>query len=396
MNRWIPITLWIMVAILGGMIYWKSKQNAQQMEVGKVFVEVPWKHLPDVPRFELVDQQGETFSSERLDGRVYAVSFFFATCPTICRDLNAQVQRLQQQSRNIDMSFLTISVDPEHDTPEILKRYAADYGAEPPRWYFLTGPLHRIKELGEHALRVSIAKEIHTDNIVLVDKWGRYRDRFKWDDPYDMQRFIRVAGELAAEMQPPLNQKFSTRNALAGVIPQNWDDVPWVREFHLTERSGQPFFSRDLTGQVWIASFFFSNCTGICVPQNQYLAGLRGRLSGEVPLVSITTDPANDTVERLREYAEQLRAPRETWWFLTGNEKLIRRIGSEFFKAEIGGDHHSSQLYVVDKWGRVRGDFDWRDAAEEVRMLQLITELQSEAKPLTIVPAPKRQTPIEE
>ncbi len=396
MNRWIPITLWIMVLILGGLIYWKSKQNEQQMEVGKVFVEVPWKQLPDVPRFELVDQRGETFSSERLDGRVYAVSFFFATCPTICRDLNAQVQRLQQQSRNIDMSFITISVDPEHDTPEILGRYAADYGAEPPRWYFLTGPLHRIKELGEHALRVSIAKEIHTDNIVLVDKWGRYRDRFKWDDPYDMQRFIRVAGELANETAPPLEQMVSTRNAMAGVVPQNWDDVPWIREFHLTERSGQSFFSRDLTGKVWIASFFFSNCMGICVPQNQYLAGLRGRLSDDVQLVSMSTDPANDTVERLRDYADQLRAPKESWSFLTGNEKLIRRIGSEFFKAEIGGDHHSSQLYVVDKWGRVRGNFDWRDAAEEVRMMQLITELQSESKPATLLPVPKPQATIDE
>jgi protein SCO1/2 len=289
------------------------------------------------------------------------------------------------------MSYVTISVDPEHDTPEILSRYAADYGAEPPRWYFLTGAIHRIKELGEHALRVSIAKEIHTDNIILVDKWGRYRDRFKWDDPYDTQRFTKVAAELAKETAPPLLATVHTRNALAGVVPADWGKVPWIREFHLTQSDERPFFSRDLTGQVWVASFFFTTCTGICVPQNQYLAGLRSRLDADVPLVSITTDPQHDTPERLRDYADGLHAPRENWKFLTGDASLIRRIGSEFFRAQVDGDHHPSRLYVVDKWGRVRGSFDWQQPAAEISLLQLVGELKAETVPRTIVPPPRAQ-----
>ncbi len=176
---------------------------------GAALVDVPWKHLPNVPPFELTQQDGEKFNSASFAGKPYAVSFFFASCPSICRDLNAQVKRLNDQLRNEDIGFVSISVDPENDTPEVLSRYASDYGATPDRWVMLTGQMYKVKEIGEQIFRVIVDKDQHTDNILLVDKWGRYRDRFKWDDPYDMKRFVTVAKELAAETEPPLDAKFT-------------------------------------------------------------------------------------------------------------------------------------------------------------------------------------------
>lgn len=391
MRRVIPIALWILVGVMLLAIWLRSWEVPPPLVVGRVFENVPWKHLPDVPRFQLTDQTGADFGSEQLDGRVYAVCFFFATCPSICRDLNRQVQRLNEQLSGVEISFLSITVDPDNDTPDVLHRYAADFAAQPPRWFFLTGPMHRIKELGEHVFRVEVIdKENHTDNILLVDKWGRWRDRFVWDDAWDMKRFVRVAREAAQETAVPWDRSFDTRNVLAGKPPMDWKSVPWIREFFLTRSDESSFYSRDLTGDVWIANFFFTNCTGICVPQGEYLSALSERLPDHrVKFVSLTTDPQTDTPQRLAEYARRRRADPVRWYFCTGDPLLIRRIGEEFFRAPISGDHHSSRLFVVDRWGRVRGDFDWQDGMEEARMMRLINDLLAETEPRTLVPAPR-------
>jgi len=192
------LILWLAVLVVGGFMLVRTFSNSQQAAdlpdassehpPGAVIVDVAWKHLPSIDRFKLTDQNGDEFDSAKLAGKPYAVSFFFATCPSICRDLNAQVQRLNEQLKKTDLTFVSVSVDPENDTPEILNRYAQDFGATADRWAFLTGQMYQMKQLGEQQFRVVIDKEFHNDNVLLVDKWGRYRDRFKWDDPYDMKR----------------------------------------------------------------------------------------------------------------------------------------------------------------------------------------------------------------
>jgi cytochrome oxidase Cu insertion factor (SCO1/SenC/PrrC family) len=391
-RAWIPILLWTAVLVFGGWIFLNKGRTELKKEAAKierppangvVLVDVPWKYLPELGRFKLTDQTGADFDSASLSGRMTAVCFFFASCPSICRDLNRQVQRSSEQLKDLPLQFLSVSVDPERDTPEVLSRYAADYGAKPDRWRFLTGQLYRIKELGERTFRVDVNPETHTDNIFLIDKWGRYRDRFKWDDPADMKRFVETARAVDAESAPPLAEIVRTRNALAGVEPKNWDDVPWIREFFLTDQLGRKFYSRELTGEVWVASFFFSTCPGICPKQNQYLAGLQQRLGGRaVKFVSITTDPQTDSVEVLAETASRLRATPESWLFCRGEEKLTRRIAGEFFRAEAGGAHHTSRLFVVDRWGQLRGSFDWQQPEQEVQMLQLIDQCLGELEPV--------------
>ncbi len=349
---------------------------------GVAYQIVPWKHLQSVPRFSLTGQTGETFDTKKLAGQPYAVSFFFAECSTICRDLNKRIASVNEQLENTDMTFLSISVDPETDTPEVLARYARDFEATPDRWAMLTGPKHEIEELGDHVFRVNLTKEFHTDNILLVDKWGRWRDRFKWNDPYDMARFVKVAKQLAEETEPPLDQTFRTRNVMAGHEPSNITDVPWIREFHLTDSEDNPFYSRDLTGEVWIANFFFSTCPGICQQQNEYLSALTSRLTDHpAKIVSITTDPSTDTPDVLAAYARRFDADARDWTFLTGDDLTIRRTSGEYFGAHASDGHHSSLLFVVDKWGNVRGSFDWQKPEREVAMMELIDVLNPETVP---------------
>jgi cytochrome oxidase Cu insertion factor (SCO1/SenC/PrrC family) len=351
---------------------------------GAVIVDVPWKHLHHIDNFEMKNQNDEKFNTAQFSGdKPFLVSFFFATCPSICRDLNKQVARLNEQLKKEDVAFVTITVDPDRDTPEVLGRYAEDFGAVSPRWIFLTDQQYKIKEVGEQMFRVEVVDMAnHTDNIMLVDKWGKYRDRFKWDDPYDMKRLVKVVKEVAAETEPPLNEIVKTRNAMVGHEPIDLSTIQFLREFHLYTSDEKPFFSRDLTGEVWITNFFFTSCPTICKEQSKYLEGLQSRL-GDNPtkLVSITTDPATDLPAKLREYARSHNANSDRWLFLTGNEKAIPRISAEFFSAMGGTDHHSSELFVVDKWGNVRGRFDWQDAAQEVAMLGLVDELWQESRP---------------
>lgn len=390
MRRAIPIILWVLVAIAAWSIIAsrvatitpEQQPIEESTPPGIVLVDVPWEHLQDVDRFELTDQNGDNFDTAKLVGKPYVVSFFFATCPTFCLDLNKEIERINRSVKNVDMQFLTISVDPDKDTPEVLGKYAERFGAKPERWAFLTGDLYKIKEVGEHMFNVVIDKNTHTDSILLVDKWGRYRDRFKWDQPYDMKRFVKVAKELAAETEPPFGQTIKTRNAMAGHEPKDMNNVRWIREFHLTERSGEPFFSRQLTGEVWVGSFFFSSCPGICKKQNEYIRSLQKRLADKAPkFVSITTDSVNDTPQELRKYADGIGADSDNWLFLTGNSHLIERIGSEFFHAQASEGHHSSLFYVVDRWGDIRGSFDWQDIKEETEMIRLIDELRLEQRP---------------
>ncbi len=385
MNKIFPAILWLLVLACGGAAAYLTLNAPDRVATGTTgvaYIDAPWKHLPSISPFQLIDQTGAEFDSAKVAPRPMAVSFFFASCPTICRDLNRQVERLHEELKNEDILFVSISVDPENDTPEVLAKYASEFGAKPNEWVFLTGEPYKIKQIGQQDFRVVVDKETHTDNILLVDRWGRYRDRFKWDDPYDMKRFVQVAKDVLAEPAPPIDAIFRTRNVMAGVEPADLSSVPWIREFHLTNQDGAPFYSRDLTGQVWICSFFFTSCPGICIEQNAYLAGLQSRLKDHpASLVSITTDPTTDTPEKMKSYGRKIGADFDHWTFCTGPDLLIRRISAEFFRAHASGGHHSSQLYVVDRWGNVRGDFDWREPQGEIEMLQLIDRLNAEQQP---------------
>lgn len=407
----IPVTLWTLVAV-GLAVYFFNKPDGgsgrgleitssgvgqtepgdRDVPQGAAIVSIPWKHLPDVDRFKLTDHNGDKFDSADLNGRPYVVSFFFASCPSFCRDLNNELDRVNSALKNTDIQFLTITVDPENDTVEKLGQYAEGYDAKPDRWAFLRGQKHQLKEIGEHTFNVIVDRDTHTDNILLVDKWGRYRDRFKWDQPTDMKRFVKVAKQLAAETEPPLDESFETRNVLAGYEHPDLANVPWIRDFHLTERSGKKFFSRDLIGEVWIGNFFFSSCPGICKEQNKYLRDLQNRLGEKAPrVVSITTDPTNDTPAHLRDFAKSLATDAERWLFCTGDSHLIKRIGAEFFKLHSSGNHHSSELVVVDRWGDVRGKFDWQEPKQEIEMLKLVEQLRAEDRPQRPVDPPRKK-----
>jgi cytochrome oxidase Cu insertion factor (SCO1/SenC/PrrC family) len=149
--------------------------------------------------------------------------------------------------------------------------------------------------------------------------------------------------------------------------------------FTLTERSGKSFDSSTLAGKVWVVSFFYSNCPGPCLKQNQALAAAAAELADrDVRFVSITCDPAVDTPERLREYAARFQADPERWLFLTGNLDTIKEISGKQFLLNVDRQTHSERAIVIGRDGKIRDIFATLDPLEMQQMKKLLTELTEE------------------
>ncbi len=144
--------------------------------------------LGDLPDFKLIDQDGREFSKKNLLGKVTVVCFFFSRCETVCPPLMAAMRRFQTmlEEAKLDAQMVSISVDPDYDTPERLKKFAKKLGADLKRWHFLTGKIEEIRQLGQKGFRVVVGNpryegnlmEItHSSKLILVDQRGRIRAR---------------------------------------------------------------------------------------------------------------------------------------------------------------------------------------------------------------------------
>jgi protein SCO1/2/putative membrane protein len=143
-----------------------------------------------------------------------------------------------------------------------------------------------------------------------------------------------------------------------------------VGPFTLTERSGKTVSRDDLLGKVWVAHFFFTTCTGPCTKTLPAMRELQRRFAGkpDVRLVSITVNSSHDTLERLRQYADEVGADAPQWLFLTGDEEEVHRIiRTSFFQGvernpEATGSGqdvtHTPNLLVIDREGNINGYAD--------------------------------------
>ena len=159
--------------------------------------------------FSLTNQDGETFNSKNLEGKFYVTDFFFTTCPTICPDMSSQLQRVQKKYSNLD-DFLIIShtVQPEIDSPEVLKEYAELYEADTKRWIFLTGDKKTIYDLARKSYFAAVTEGdggvddfIHTENFVLVDKEKRIRGFYDGTSAKSVDQLIVDIEILAQEYE---------------------------------------------------------------------------------------------------------------------------------------------------------------------------------------------------
>jgi protein SCO1/2 len=136
--------------------------------------------LGTVPAFALTDQTGHPFGTRDLQGKVWVADFIFTACQGSCPLLTQKMALVAKRARQLgpELHLVSLTVDPERDTPERLAEYAARYGANPHKWSFLTGPMTAIQAAVVDGFKVGMGREkvgdfweiFHGEHLVLVDR----------------------------------------------------------------------------------------------------------------------------------------------------------------------------------------------------------------------------------
>jgi protein SCO1/2 len=150
---------------------------------GKEVTDTLWHHVANL---QLQNQLGEHISLDQEQGKVFIVDFFFTHCASICPILTRNMRKLQDglkiknEVKRVDTTFvrfLSLTVDPAHDSVPVIKKYADRYGVNPEVWWLLTGPKKTIYDFALNELKLGLQDSVsvdsnfvHTDYVALLDK----------------------------------------------------------------------------------------------------------------------------------------------------------------------------------------------------------------------------------
>lgn len=138
-----------------------------------------------VPKFDLINQNNQKITNESYKGKVYVLEFFFTRCPSICPKMNVSMLEIESKFfGNPNFGIVSITIDPDHDTPKILKEHAAFLGVKSSNWNFLTGEKEAIFNLSNKGFNLYAGENDqvnggfeHSGLFALVDKEGNIRCR---------------------------------------------------------------------------------------------------------------------------------------------------------------------------------------------------------------------------
>ncbi len=192
------ILILLILLVVPGSVYYLLKAKGENRyrplaiygpkQPGSTFHTKRGKQIRDtlyhqISDFTLVDQNGEPSKFPTDSSQITVVNFFFTRCPTFCSNMNREMARVAKiNNGNRLLRFLSISVDPEFDRPEVLKEYSKKYSSENEKWDFLTGDKEMIYSLAKQDFLVDAFRDttkavnfIHSPMIILVDSKKRIR-----------------------------------------------------------------------------------------------------------------------------------------------------------------------------------------------------------------------------
>jgi len=152
----------------------------------------------DAP-FTLTDQTGEAFSSEALVGKVWLGAVFFANCPGPCFRENQAIADILKEIDDPDFIAISLTCDPDNDTPEALRRYADRFNADQDRWKFLTGEMDVITRVGMGKFKLPVEVGVHAEKGVVFDREGKLRGGFSLTDANRVELLKKLIREVLAD-----------------------------------------------------------------------------------------------------------------------------------------------------------------------------------------------------
>ncbi|MBX3745829.1 MAG: SCO family protein [Verrucomicrobiae bacterium] len=182
------------------------------MPRGPVETAAPMPVLHEVGAFSVTNAAGVPFGLEDLGGRPWAVNLIFTRCPGPCAQLTGVMRSVQERlPAGSRAGLMTLTSDPEYDTPAVLRAYGSKFGADGSRWHFVTGTRAEIRRLAiERLLLVlqDIPEEerqspddlfLHSTAIVLLDGQGRWRGTMEGLEPGAAERVVEALRMLESE-----------------------------------------------------------------------------------------------------------------------------------------------------------------------------------------------------
>ncbi len=207
------IALWILAGLsIAGYAWMRANRPAPPAQGGQdieIVVRdeagntVDLQALPPLfatPAFELTDHHGQAFSSEQLKGKVWIGFIFLTNCPTgACPVMVGKMAKLQEALPDERVHFVSFSVDPERDTPEVLATYAEEVGGAgvSDRWHLLTGGSRKQMADLAASMKLAVGEDFgHSTVFLLVDGDGMVRGLYGNDDPEGMARLQEATRRL--------------------------------------------------------------------------------------------------------------------------------------------------------------------------------------------------------
>lgn len=164
--------------------------------------------LPEFTATAVTTVSERAFSSAELGGHPWVAGFIFTSCAGPCPALTSNMARLQGRLPK-EVKLLSFTVDPDRDSPEVLKAYAARFAADPGRWYFLTAGKARLYPLLRQGFKLAAVEDpgapsglrvTHSTKLVLVDSEGRIRGYYDGDDRETLERLVQDAAFLCRRL----------------------------------------------------------------------------------------------------------------------------------------------------------------------------------------------------
>ena len=182
--RW-PIRI-LAVAVVAILVY---RYAANQSSPENPANQLPHVHV--VPPFTLTERSGKIITNKDLSGKIWVADFIYTTCPGPCPLVTASMAKIQDKvAHDPRVQLVTFTVDPQNDTPGVLAAYADKFGADPYRWWFLTGPEKPLYDLIQNGFFQAVQDNrgqppqegqftvTHSTSLVLVDPNGDMRGSY--------------------------------------------------------------------------------------------------------------------------------------------------------------------------------------------------------------------------
>ena len=180
--------------------------------------------------FQLTDQDGNLFSSDQLHGKVWIAHFFYTACTQGCEKTTAMMDRLQERFRGKkDVALVSISVNPELDSPSVLAELARAHEAEKGQWWFLTGPEAKVYGIVSKSFKFAVERYpnekpneqvVHTFNVAVIDRDGNMVGFVDANDPENFEPLVARVRQVAGQryVLPMINSILNGTSAVLLVV----------------------------------------------------------------------------------------------------------------------------------------------------------------------------------